>query len=259
MTNTTIAKLFIMTSQGIGKWKKEKRPIINFIEKYLDEQDIEEFLKTEKIKKFEQFNFIQKNIMDKNQKVYLKSFNEKLHFKSLSTSHGIFIEFYFSFLYDLKEISKQRTIYNLEFNNILISSLNNFLIKKYNKNLLNVKKIEEIDTKSLEFENKSHLENIQKHIDCFKKWGSDMLLYLDYILKDNLQLFLDSNNEELIYHAVGFNVIYYVKNKSLDDTLIENIFNDVISNFIENKENNIKVDEIYLYINKILENSKKTN
>ena len=43
MTNASIARLFEMTSQGIGKWKKEKRPIIAFIEKYLNDENIQEF------------------------------------------------------------------------------------------------------------------------------------------------------------------------------------------------------------------------
>lgn len=53
MTNTSIARLFEMTPQGIGKWKKEKRPIINFIEKYFTDKDIEEFLSAGKIDRFE--------------------------------------------------------------------------------------------------------------------------------------------------------------------------------------------------------------
>lgn len=56
MTNTSIARLFKMTSQGIGKWKKEKRPIITLILKYFNEEMLNEFLQTGEIKKFEEFD-----------------------------------------------------------------------------------------------------------------------------------------------------------------------------------------------------------
>lgn len=56
MTNTNIGKILEMTSQGVGKWRKENRPIINLLEKYFTKEELEEFLKTEKINKLERLD-----------------------------------------------------------------------------------------------------------------------------------------------------------------------------------------------------------
>ncbi len=80
MTNSSIARLFKMTPQGIGKWKKEKRPIITFIEKYFTDKDIEEFLNIGKIERFE---IIQNNnyLINKSIKLY-NAINLSLEFKA---------------------------------------------------------------------------------------------------------------------------------------------------------------------------------
>ena len=131
--------------------------------------------------------------------------------------------------------------------------MNSFLLKKYNKKLLDSSKIKKEAIESLNIENETNLKNIQKHTSCFKNWDSDMLFYLDYILSNNLQSFLDSGNEELIYHSIGFNIFYYVETNSLDESTLENIFHDIISYFIKNKKNkSISINELYLHIDEFL-------
>lgn len=49
----TMAKLFSTSEGTYYKWKKENRPIIKLLEKYLERSEIEEFLETGKIIKFE--------------------------------------------------------------------------------------------------------------------------------------------------------------------------------------------------------------
>ncbi len=56
ITNKLIGNFLGMTPQGAGKWKAEGRDIILFIDKYLKKDEIEEFLKTGKIQKFETVN-----------------------------------------------------------------------------------------------------------------------------------------------------------------------------------------------------------
>ncbi len=53
LTNIAMSKIFEMTPQGVGKWKKEKRPIISLLEKYFTKEDIEEFLEYGTIEKLE--------------------------------------------------------------------------------------------------------------------------------------------------------------------------------------------------------------
>lgn len=49
ITNTLLSKLFEMTPQGIGKWKKENRPVIELIEKSFSKNELETFLETKEI------------------------------------------------------------------------------------------------------------------------------------------------------------------------------------------------------------------
>ncbi|MCG3672402.1 hypothetical protein ACN09X_03760 [Aliarcobacter butzleri] len=49
-----IAKLIGNTERTIFAWKKENRSIINFLEKYFSEEDLEEYLRTGKIDRLEQ-------------------------------------------------------------------------------------------------------------------------------------------------------------------------------------------------------------
>lgn len=52
----TMANLFSASEGAYYKWKRENRPIIQLIDKYLSKEDIEEFLETGKIEKLEQIN-----------------------------------------------------------------------------------------------------------------------------------------------------------------------------------------------------------
>jgi len=49
----TEAKLFAVTPRAITNWKKDKKPILLFLEKYFKEEDILEFLNSNKINKME--------------------------------------------------------------------------------------------------------------------------------------------------------------------------------------------------------------
>lgn len=48
-----LALLFDNTVRSVQNWKKENRPIIKLLEKYFSEEELEEFLKSEKILKLE--------------------------------------------------------------------------------------------------------------------------------------------------------------------------------------------------------------
>lgn len=56
MKQTTIVKLFNITRQTWTNWKKEEKPIVKLIEKYFNDEDIEEFLEKEKCSKLENIN-----------------------------------------------------------------------------------------------------------------------------------------------------------------------------------------------------------
>lgn len=68
-----VSKFMSFSINSYYMWKKENRPIINFLEKYLSEDDMIEFINTGSVSKFENinndfkekyFNFIQKMDLD---------------------------------------------------------------------------------------------------------------------------------------------------------------------------------------------------
>ena len=67
-------KLFDVSINTYYNWKKENRPIIILLEKYFTNDDLKEFLETEKVSKFD---MLEKVIEEKNKKVeiYLKYFS----------------------------------------------------------------------------------------------------------------------------------------------------------------------------------------
>lgn len=251
MDRKLVSNLLGISEKSYYRWKEERK-IFALLENYFTDQDIEEFLNTGKIGKFEKLTYLNTKLILKNQCKYLESFKGKFLDKSLKTSHSIFINFYFSFLVNLKEISLKENIYDLKINDILFSSINTFLLDKYNNSLLEINNLKKETLRSIKVENETNLKDIQKYTSCFKNWNEDMLIYLDYALSDNLQSFLDSNIEEFVFHAVGFNINYYLKNKGLDDDT-KSFIKFKMSDFIKNKKNTpIKVNEIYSYIEELL-------
>ncbi|WP_321469313.1 hypothetical protein [Halarcobacter sp.] len=61
-----IENLFDFTRQTWSKWKIEKRPITQLLEKYFTSEDIEEFLNTGKISRLEQNTYTENKIDDIN-------------------------------------------------------------------------------------------------------------------------------------------------------------------------------------------------
>lgn len=55
----TISKILGNTPKSVSNWKNEKRPIISLLYKYFSKEELEEFLSTGKIDKFENIYFIQ--------------------------------------------------------------------------------------------------------------------------------------------------------------------------------------------------------
>ena len=256
-------ELLDISTRSYSNFAKQKRPIIKLLEKYFDKDDLEEFIEKERINKFEKLNFLYEQVIHKNSKIYLDSFTTNFNYLKLSTSHSIFIDFYFYFLFKLKE---NNNLFKEQFNNLLNTLLHDYLMNKYIKTISdeeNMKKLIEKKLKELEdiytssnFDvrneilnefkdrNDSDLRNIQKHLHCFELWNDDMMMYLDYILKNNLEIYLDSGNEELIYHAIGFNIYLNFPNETplykLD--LISIINQIVIKDY--NKKEKITINKI---------------
>ena len=264
---STLSDLLGNSHKTISNWKKEKRPIINLLYKYFTKEELKEFLETGKIDKFDKLNFLYDKVITINQKLYIESFTSNFSYLKLSSAHDVFKDLYFSFLLNLKE---KENLINSDFNSLLLLFINDYLLDKY-INTVNDEKsmksaiehkfksfkkefIEWDDKKILAF-TKEEIEkilkmfsnedfrNIQKHLESFKSWDSYMMIYLDNILKSNFELFINSGNEELLYHAIGFNVYLNLKNEKPRIKL--NLISMIRDRLSDNKEDisATKIDE----------------
>ena len=137
MDRKLISSLLGISEKSFYRWKEE-RLIFKLLERYFTDKELDEFLKTEKILKFEQLEFIQKRIININSKKYLDSFtNSKIfRYHGLASSYDIFIQFYFYFLVELKELFIQNNYFGLQLHDILMSSISKFFVKRFSESLL---------------------------------------------------------------------------------------------------------------------------
>ena len=293
MTNTSIARLFEMTSQGIGKWKKEKRPIISFIEKYLNDENIQEFLETGKIEKFENITFIVNKYLSQLQITYLNSFTESQSLLNEPSMHNEFRDFYFNFLTNFGKIDFQFNINNLGIQSLLIQYLFQYQTQKIKENL----KIDKINEKLKDFkfeideaitsskgeekeelkkfkmnlqdetqkeefvedifsDNERSFEGIMLHFFTFNSWNNDMYYFLELVKKDEFDYFINSKNDELLYQAIGYLVYNSSKNLNFNLDMGEKlqVINSTFHYFIFNKDL-ISSTNIKEHILKRLENN----
>lgn len=66
------------------RWKKEQRPVITFLEKYLSNQEIEEFLETGKIEKLDHVNLYLLNLNSKCVYIHSKIEHLDIRYKNLA-------------------------------------------------------------------------------------------------------------------------------------------------------------------------------
>jgi len=97
LTNTILSKLFEMTPHGVKGWRDKNKTIIDFFEKYFDKETIEEYLSTNKIKKFDNYNFFD-DIIYNQSNIYIDHF--KTNFKKEQPYS--FLSLYFKFFKFIK-------------------------------------------------------------------------------------------------------------------------------------------------------------
>jgi hypothetical protein len=122
----TMAELFSTAEGTYYKWKKEQRPIIALLEKYFTREDLEEFLETGRISKFEIVEEF-KMILQGSKLDYLGFISK--HLKN-SNEFDFFTDFYYRFLVYVNQIQHTSKDSDIEFQNIfqLNDALPSFLI-----------------------------------------------------------------------------------------------------------------------------------
>lgn len=168
-----IEKLFGFSAPTWYRWKKEQRLIVDLMDKYFEEKNLEEFINTGKINKFEQqeaflsfLNNLKKQYFD-----FIRIKFVKLHFM-----HELQAEFYFQYLYYLKDKFEQFEIHGRPFSAAAFS----FALKF---------KIDNIDGKQLQ----KSINEFSDLIDLieFLDDTPGMLFYFKYLLENDLKPLLD--------------------------------------------------------------------
>ena len=95
----TIVKILDVSKNSYFNYKKQKRPIIQLLEKYFSENELEEFLEFKKIEKFE----LIKNISSEEIKNLLKAknndFNQNIFYTKLFFLESVHKEFLSTYLF----------------------------------------------------------------------------------------------------------------------------------------------------------------
>lgn len=195
--------------------KREKRPIINLLEKYFSKEDLEEFIASGQCTKFEKYHHIEFNILKNSRIKYMNSFKKYDRFTLFSS---VFMDFYFNFLMFLKT----KNIFTSDFCSLFDEYKISYFLQKKNK-----------------FE--SLFDLLKKDLNVFKDWDDGMLIFIDSLLENSLQnLFSEADSKEeqniALYQFIGYYV--YSKNSSLDRIKKLNI-TSVIFHMIKKEDINI--------------------
>jgi hypothetical protein len=267
----TMANLFSASEGAYYKWKREKRPIIQLVDKYLSKEDIEEFLETGEIKKFENIKFITDNYVAKSQAFYVNSFKESQSLLHQPSMHNEFRDFYFNFLTNFGEINFPFNINGLGIQSLLNHYLYQYQTREIKKSLDTNNINQELENKKSEIEDaivnssgklKKDLEKLKKgfqeevekkeiiddifsknekgfeliivHFNIFTSWNNDIYYFLELVKKDDFDYFINSKNDELLYQAIGYLVYSLSHNLNMEEKL--QIISSIFHYFIFNRD-----------------------
>ena len=309
MTQSEVmSNLLEISENSYYRWKKKDHiKLITLIEKYFTTKDLEEFIQSSKINKFENINYIQEYFIETKKDRYIQNFKANNSSLMLIIGNEYIADFYFDFLTNLKSKKNFFSTTDYEYESYFIErydfnkALSDYIFKNqekefekgnFDKRLLYVKeKLEKEHTNFIEFtdENFSNednaksktdnfnfdeekekqnlikeiiehsqkqFEHIYNHLSFIQHWDNDMYFFINFLIKTDFELFINSGDDELLYHAIGF--LVYSKN-NLHTDKVEEIFkffrenkdkinNNIIKDIILNPE---KLNELKKY--KIIE------
>jgi len=228
-----ISALIGNNEKTIYRWKKENRLIIHLLEKYFTEENLEEFLATQKIEKFEKFEKIQNKVINANANRYINTFLQKTQSNTFKFANPYFFDFYFSFLKDFNNIDK---VSSKPFN----IWLNEYFIEYAFKMDISIAK------------------TMSSYLYLFSDWDELMSLFLSVSIEDQFKTLFETDDfsltanefkkEEVYLHAIGLYVYqnYSDLNMRLKVELVKNLTDLVKDKFftfellIEYLDENIK-------------------
>ncbi|MCG3654660.1 hypothetical protein [Aliarcobacter butzleri] len=246
----TMANLFSASEGAYYKWKRENRPIIQLVDKYLSKENIEEFLETGKIQKFETISYITNNYIQKNLKIYIDSFKKSQSLLSEPHVNDNFIDFYFYFLTNFENLNLSSNANFSGIHSVLAQFLYLYQIKELEIGKIN-EEMEELEIKlaipninkdeikkhtkeKLFLENKGKFRGIIKFYSTFNTWSDDMYYFLQLVIKEEFGYFISSGNDELLYQAIGY--LVYSKYQNMDKSDKLDLIYSSYHYFIANKD-----------------------
>ncbi|MBF7071694.1 hypothetical protein [Aliarcobacter butzleri] len=252
MTHSLLmAKLCQISENSYFRWKKKDHSkLIDLVETYFTDDDIEEFLDIGKIKKFDKIIQTIDNYMSKNKSFYITSFTESQ--SSLSSPHmnDYFKDFYFYFLSNINFSSTSNTnflgihpllihfLYLYQIKGLEIGRINEKMeeLKIELASIPNVKEdeIKKYIEEKLFLENKSKFRGIMKYYSTFNTWNDEIYYFLELVKKDEFDYFINSKNDELLYQAIGY--LVYSLSRNLDTNEKLQIIYSTFHYFIFNKD-----------------------
>ncbi|WP_323589152.1 hypothetical protein [Aliarcobacter butzleri] len=273
MTHSLLmANLCQISENSYFRWKKKDHSkLIDLIETYFTDEDINEFIETNQIKKFDKIIHVIDNYMIKNKSFYINSFKESQSLLSEPHVNDKFKDFYFNFLANFGKIDFPFNINILGIQSLLTHYLFQYQTKRVKENL----KINKINKKfeHLKFEideaitysdgkekeelkkfkenfqeeaqkdeivenifsvNEKNFEGLMLHFFTFNTWNDDMYYFLELVKKDDFDYFINSKNDELLYQAIGYLVYSLSHNLNMEEKL--QIIYSTFHYFIFNKD-----------------------
>ena len=286
----SVLKLMCFSRNTFYVWKREDRPIISLIEKYFTEEDIEEFLNTGKIHKFDN---LKSEFLFSNQLLYVKSFAKSKSLLSEPHVKDKFKDFYFSFLLNFESIDIPFSIDTLGIKSLLTNYLYLYQMDKIKENIKIVKINEKFENLKLDIDDainstigtekkelKKFKENLQKqeltekekflekifseneddlrmviqNFNIFDNWNNNIYYFLKIVKKDDFNYFINSKSDELLYQAIGY-LVYSLSPHNINMEEKLQIIYSAFHYFIFNKDF-ISPDNVKSHILKRLENNK---
>jgi len=181
----TACEIMGITTRSYSNYSDQKRPMIKLLEMYTSKNDLEEFLKTGKINKFEIMNDLYNSVIHDS---YLR-YNDIILNNSLDQC---FNDFYFNLLLYIQTQNYERTN--------VIGEHSSF---------------EEIMSEFIfEFKKTKQCEYQTPNLAFITSFDKNMIMFLKYCFKNDFYNLLDFNNPQnntnIIHHIVSYNVYKYI-------------------------------------------------
>jgi hypothetical protein len=227
-----------ISTRSYSNFSKQKRLIITLLEKYFTKEDLQEFIEFGKINKFENNNSIQKYFIERNKDEYIKNFGNNFIF---IFKEEYIKDFYFYFLTSLENKKNFFSTTDYEHESYFIErynfnkALSDYIFKNQVKEFEKRGKQNSIEA-IIEYSQKQ-FEHIYNHLSFIQHWDNDMYFFIDFLIKTDFELFINSGDDELLYHAIGF-LVYSNNNFKEEDILCDNkvsVVNKIYEYFNKNK------------------------